>query len=422
MNKDITCGIDFGTTNSAIALFDGEEVFSVGASLEKGKTMPSILFFSDSGKVMVGKQALQMYLSTGGKGRLIQSFKNFLSDPTFTSTLIGSRTYRLEDFVSLVIKDLKKDAEDLTGYALNTAVVGRPARFSDDERKDEVAEKRLIEAVKASGFEKVSIQIEPIAAAFDYEYNLDREETVLVADFGGGTSDFTIMKLSKERRKKKDRKDDIIGTNGVSIAGDIFNGVIMWEKLAKYFGRGAEYETTSGKMMDVPTALLWHLREWHKLPFLDNPRDKGLINRLLMTCTDKEAIKRFKQVLDHHLGFNLFQAVDKAKCEVSREAENAEIVFLSDYFKLRELLSRGELGMMLDRELSKLDNTVSELLDSVNLTEDNIDTVFLTGGSSHLLQIQNMFEQRFGEEKIKRLGSGFMNVVQGLALSSAYLD
>ena len=267
----------------------------------------------------------------------------------------------------------------------------------------------------------MSIQIEPIAAAFDYEHNLDREETVLVADFGGGTSDFTIMKLSKERRKKKDRKDDIIGTNGVSIAGDVFNGVIMWEKLAKYFGRGAEYETISGKMMDVPTALLWHLREWHKLPFLDNPRDKALISRLLMTCTDKEAIKRFKQVLDHHLGFNLFQSVDKAKCKVSKEVENVEIVFSSDYFKLRELLLRSELGMMLDRELSKLNDTVSELLDFVNLTENNIDTVFLTGGSSHLIQIQNMFEQRFGEEKIKRLGSGFMNVAQGLALSSVYL-
>jgi len=136
MNKNIVCGIDFGTTNSAIALFDGEEVFSVGTSLEKGKTMPSILFFSDSGRVSVGRQALQMYLSTRGRGRLIQSFKNFLSDPTFTSTLIGSKTYRLEDFVSLVIKDLKRDAEDLTGYALDTAIVGRPARFSDDDRKD----------------------------------------------------------------------------------------------------------------------------------------------------------------------------------------------------------------------------------------------------------------------------------------------
>jgi len=294
MSKLKVCGIDFGTTNSAIAFFDGEKVVSIGASLEEGKTMPSILFFSDSGSVSVGKQALQMYLSTRGRGRLVQSFKNFLSDPTFTSTIVGGKTYRPEDFVSLIIKELKKDIEDLTGVELNTAIVGRPARFSDDENKDEIAEKRLIESARISGFKNISVQIEPIAAAFDYEYNLDKEEIVIVGDFGGGTSDFTIMRLSKERRKKKNRKDDIIGTSGVNIAGDVFNAVIMWEKLAKYFGRGAEYETTSGKIMEVPTALLWHLREWHKLPFLNNPRDKGLINRLLMTCTDKEAIKRFQ--------------------------------------------------------------------------------------------------------------------------------
>jgi len=114
--------------------------------------------------------------------------------------------------------------------------------------------------------------------------------------------------------------------------------------------------------------------------------------------------------------------VDKAKCAVSKSKKEAEIVFLSDYFTLREMLNRSELGMILDRELSKLNDTVSELLESVEMTEDDIDTVFLTGGSSHLPQIQNIFEQRFGEEKIKRQGSGFMNVAQGLALSSAYLS
>ncbi|MDP3900215.1 MAG: Hsp70 family protein [bacterium] len=418
--QEVVCGIDFGTTNSAIALLINQEIVSVGASLENGKTMPSLIFFSDSGSVSVGKQALQMYLTTRGGGRLIQSFKSFLSDPTFTSTIVGGKTYRLEDFVSFVVKELKKDAEDLVGITLDTVILGRPACFSIDEKKDKIAETRLIESAKMSGFKNVNIQIEPIAAAFDYEYNLEKEEVVLVADFGGGTSDFTIMRLSKERRKNKDRKNDIIGTSGVNIAGDAFNSVIMWEKLAKHFGRGAEYESTSGKVMEVPTALLWHLREWHKLPFLNNPRDKGLINRLLMTCTNKLAIQRFKQVLDCHLGFNLFQVVDQAKRNLSKSKET-EIIFTSDYFMIKETLDHGELGMMIDRELSQINDVVSELLDITGMSENDIDTVFLTGGSSHLPQLQNMFEQRFGEQKIKRQGYGFMNVANGLALSSCYL-
>ncbi|PIR04945.1 MAG: hypothetical protein COV57_01765 [Candidatus Liptonbacteria bacterium CG11_big_fil_rev_8_21_14_0_20_35_14] len=416
MNDSIYCGLDFGTSNSAISVINESGVF-----LNENYIMPSLIFFPKTGGIFIGNEAIEKCINEKYKGRLIQSFKNFLSDPLFDKTRIGDYHFSLEDLISIIMKDLKENMECFLDKEIDSVVLGRPAQFSDDAERDLIAEERLINSAKLSGFKKIAIQIEPIAAALDYEFNLESEELVLVGDFGGGTSDFTIMKLSKENIKKKDRKEDIIGTSGINIAGDFFNSSIMWEKIAKHFGLGAKYESTSGKVMDVPTALLWHLREWHKLPFLDNPQDKGLINRLLMTCNNKDAIVRFKQVIDNQLGFGLFQSIDKAKCNLSQE-DNSKILFTSDFFSIEERIKSNELDLIIEDELADIDEAISNLLKSVSLSNENIDSVFLTGGSSHLTQIQEIFKKRFGFNKIKRQGSGFVNVSNGLALSSLYLD
>lgn len=420
-SKGLVCGIDFGTSNSGITVFDGHEIF-VPEIGQNTKNMPTLLFFDEAHNEYVGTNALHAYLLNKGKGRLIQSFKTFLSDSTFTGTQIGTQRYLLEDFVAAVVRVLRAKAETVVGsQSLSRAVIGRPARFSDDSRKDALAEERLIKAVQKAGFNEIAVQYEPIAAAFDYEFSLEKEELVLVGDFGGGTSDFTLMRLSPDRRAIGDRSEDIIGTGGVTVAGDAFNSRIMWNKLTYRFGRESTYETLSGKTMEVPTALLWHLCEWHKLPFLNNPQDRGLINQLLRTGSDKEAIQRFKDVLDYHLGFNLFLAIDAAKCSLSQQ-NPADIHISNDYFEIWDNLSVEELEEFTQREIHRIEECITQLLEETGVSSDDIDSVFLTGGSSNLSLIRDVLVRKFGINKIRREGAGFINVARGLALSAPHLQ
>ncbi|MFQ5631606.1 MAG: Hsp70 family protein, partial [bacterium] len=222
---DIIYGVDFGTSNSAISIMkDGKEIVIRGNS-KADKTESSILFFPkwDMGVHFIGEEAIQQYIDSGMDGRLIQSIKSILPDTLFEHTWIHGKKYEIDDLVALIIAHLKRKADKSLDANIKRAVFGRPAVFSENRDEDDFAEKRLRSAANKAGFEEIHFQFEPIAAAFSYELRIAKPEIVLVADLGGGTSDFTIMRLDPRKIHRPDRKSDILATGGIHIGGNDFD-------------------------------------------------------------------------------------------------------------------------------------------------------------------------------------------------------
>jgi hypothetical chaperone protein len=310
-------GLDFGTANSAIALWNQEQVEVLPCNPAGDTRMRSVLFFpDDTREVYVGEEAIVRYVASGMRGRFIQSIKSVLSSKSFTSTTINGQKYTAEDLVALIIRHLKTKADERVGTAVNAVVLGRPAHFSLAADQDTLAEERLVLAAKLVGFEEVYLQIEPIAAAFAYEQSLATPELVLVADLGAGTSDFTLIQLSPARVHARERKADVLGTAGIDIGGDKFDAAIMWHKFVPYFGANIHYHS-AGKWLHMPTYIMRSLCDWRDIPFLKNTRTWEFITQLRYTADDPEAIARLHALIEENLAFPLFQVIEQGKCHLS---------------------------------------------------------------------------------------------------------
>ncbi|MEM7038895.1 MAG: Hsp70 family protein, partial [Bacteroidota bacterium] len=233
-------GIDFGTTNSAVAVYQ-----SATGKVFTSDYEPTVIFFEESNQQVyhIGKAAIQRYVESGLKGRFIRSIKSVLHSKTFEFTYIYGRKYYAEDLVALILSHLAEKAEQILGERPQKVVLGRPAKFSPDPERDALAQKRLAGAAEKAGFSEVSFQLEPIAAAFSYESSISENELVFVGDFGGGTSDFTLMQLGPNRAQNN-RMEDIAGASGVRVGGDDFDAEIAWGKVVRNLGYGLTYDST----------------------------------------------------------------------------------------------------------------------------------------------------------------------------------
>jgi hypothetical chaperone protein len=419
MPKDnLVYGIDFGTSNSAVAITD-EDGNSKILEIDGKRTTPSLIFFPDNetGKYYIGFEAISKYLESGMKGRFIQSIKSVLPSDLFTGTNInGFGVLTSEDLVSMILKNLKEKADAISGSDTKNVVIGRPARFSDKEKLDELAEERLLIAAKKAGFTNISFQLEPIAAALYYESSLNKEELVLVADIGGGTSDFTIMKLSPDKRHKTNRQSDILASGGVYIGGDSFNSDIMRWKLLEYFGYGSELKTLSGKMLPFPSDLLSQICRWQDVSFIKNRETEILLNNILYESTNKKAVTNLQTLINEDLSYLLFQEIEKAKIGLSK-LEQMPIDFNKSKININEKINREEFEDLIDIRLKKINDSVEDVIKIAGVTNKSIDAVFITGGSSLIPAIREIFAKKFGEEKIVSSDS-FTSVASGLALSS----
>jgi hypothetical chaperone protein len=418
--KNIVYGIDFGTSNSAVAVLgkDGQSnVLRIG-NVGSGKTIRSAIFFPTSHKneVFVGNLAVSEYVKSGMKGRFLQSVKTILADDSFTGTDIqGFGFLGPDDLASIIIRSLKKSADELLGVDVRRLVLGRPAKFSNDAKIDSMAEQRLhIAAVKA-GFEEISFQLEPIAAALHYESSLEKEKLVLVADIGGGTSDFTIMKLSPNKASHSDRRSDILSSGGVYVGGDDFSSDIMWNKLVKYFGHGSSF-SSYGRSLPFPIHILSQICRWENIGFMKNRRMNSDLQTFRNTSNSPESIIRLQSLINEDLGYSLFCAIEKAKIALSDKQQDA-IVFQESVINIAEKITRLEFEMFIQKRLEKISFTVDEAVCSANINPDDVDAVFMTGGSSLVPAMRSMFSEKFGEEKIVS-SDFFTSVASGLALSS----
>lgn len=410
------CGLDFGTSNSTVALPSGD-VLEIDLAAESRRLFRSVLFFPEEEKELyAGAEAIARYLDEPA-GRFIQSVKSWLPSRSFTHTQIRHRPVTLEELVSMLLRRIREGANRAAGVELKRVVLGRPAVFSTEGAADALAQNRLQRAAEQAGFEQVVFLIEPIAAALAYEARLEKDERVLVGDFGAGTSDFTVMDLGPSRRGAPSRVGDVVGSGGVRIGGDSFDAAIMKHALLPLFGGGAKYRERFGSQwLRMPQHIERKLLNWHEMSFIREKSIQELIATMLETSDNVPAIEALHDLVMHNLGFQLFRAIERAKVQLSSETE-ARIDYDEDRVHVHVPLQRAQFEAFCKPLLDELEACVGALLEK---TGERVDAVFLTGGSSYIPAVRGLFSRRFGEEKI-RTADAFTSVVEGLGRATASL-
>ena len=410
------CGLDFGTSNSTVALPSGE-VLEIDLEAENRRLFRSVLFFPEEEREMyAGAAAIDRYLDEPA-GRFIQSVKSWLPSRAFTHTQIRHRPVTLEELVSMLLRRIREDAERAAGAEVRRVVMGRPAVYSTEEAADAMAQNRMKRAAEEAGFEEIVFLIEPIAAALAYEARLERDERVLVGDFGAGTSDFTVMDLGPSRRVARARTGDVVGSSGVRIGGDSFDAAIMKHALLPLFGGGAKYRERFGSQwLRMPQHIERKLLNWHEMSFIRERSTQELIATMLETSDNVPAIEALHDLVVHNLGFQLFRAIERAKVQLSSALE-ARIDYDEDRIHVHVPLERAQFESFCRPLLDELAECVNGLLER---TGDRVDAVFLTGGSSYIPAVREIFSRRFGEDRI-RTADAFTSVVEGLGRATAAL-
>lgn len=410
-------GIDFGTTNSALSIFDEEK-----REIVKTLIIPSVLYFpfeqisGEDVKYFVGNEASQQYLADGMRGRFMKSVKRILPRSSFTETRISNQKMNASDLVSLILKELKTEADKIIGFDCRKAVIGRPAFFDDDEvAKDELAQQRLKKAAEKAGFTDMQFQFEPIAAAFAYEKNITKKERVLVADLGGGTTDFTFVELDPLKAGEKNRRRDIIATGGIYIGGDSFDSAFMWDRGTPYFGRGDRYESQPGKMLELPSTFFTNICSWEKMNFFNGQKVKNDLRRYYAYTKNNRKFKNLITLTEHNLGFSIFQSIEKTKIELS--TSNSSVFSYSNLeIDIHESVSLSQYNAIIGKDILKIGNYLDEFLNRNNIKKEDIDSLFFTGGTSQVAAVQDLFRSKFPNTPINS-GDNFISVAQGLAYS-----
>ncbi|MHB8058550.1 MAG: Hsp70 family protein [Desulfuromonadaceae bacterium] len=416
----IVFGIDFGTTNSALSVYRNGtvEVLAVDGNGGAGELMRSVLYFSEENEIYAGHEAIRQYVSDGAVGRFMQSIKTFLPNTSFDSTEIFGTRYMIDDLVAIILRKLKARGEAHVGCPVDSVVLGRPVVFSTDAAKDAVAEKRLEKAARKAGFKNIWFQYEPVAAALAFESRLQagQERTVFIGDFGGGTSDFSVIRVKGGAFARSDRRSDVLSLGGVYVAGDKFDSQIMWDKVAHHFGRYARYRTMGKEeWVSIPKSIIYTLCQWHRIPLLRARKTRELIRVIKGTTDDRRALEHLENIISDNYGFFLFQAIEKAKCELSGQ-EQALVSFTERDLCISEALGKGEFETLNAENFSQIATCIDEVIARSGLLPGQIDTVFLTGGTSRIPHIQTLFAERFGLDKLENRDA-FTSVVHGLGSS-----
>lgn len=426
----LAVGFDFGTTNSSVAIIDpvaGVRLASFPSFGVETQSSRSVLYLEPHRTAagprrthaFTGPAAIEHYLQAEEKGRLIQSLKSHLSSRSLTGTEIFGRRYKLEDLIARMITDLRKHASHQFNQPVLHAMVGRPVRFvgADTSEDDDFAVSRLREAFAAAGFERVDFEMEPVAAACAYESTLDHDELILIGDFGGGTSDFSLLRVGPTVRSRGRTPNDLLGNSGVGLAGDAFDARIVRKLVSPALGSDTEARSLNKLLPAVPAWIYANLERWHYLSFLRTNNVREILKSAHARALEPEKIQALISLIEEDLGFQLHQAVQKVKYELSR-SDTAEFHFRDGSLDLRIPVTRRDFESWIERELQSIEESIDTLLSNSNIAPRLVDRVFLTGGTSFVPAVRRIFESRFGKDRI-RSGNEFTSVAHGLALRAA---
>jgi hypothetical chaperone protein len=421
-------GIDFGTTNSSVARATKREVQlarfpSANGVVEAYRSLLYLDLIKERGASRIrswsGPEAIEQYLAAETKGRLIQSLKSFLTSRSLKSTEVFGRRMSLEDLIARILRDLREQSEMQFGMSVQQAVVGRPVKFVGAEKPEDntFAEDRLRRAFDAAGYESVHFEFEPVAAAQHYESALDHDELILIGDFGGGTSDFSLLRVGPMVRKRGRTPSDLLGNSGVGVAGDAFDARIVRHLVSPALGRGSSARSLKKILPAVPNWIYGKLEHWHHLSFLRTSTVMNMLNGSVATAFEPRKIEALIHLIKEDLGYELHRAVQKVKCSLSAE-EEAVFRFADGVIEIEAMVTRAEFETWIAEELAQIESCIDSLINAAGVSPKDVDRVFLTGGSSFVPAVRRVFATRFGASRI-RAGNEFTSVARGLALRAA---
>lgn len=437
-------GIDFGTTNSAAAVYDGKELHPIlmkTANSTSSQILPSLIYIDRQYQVTLGQDAAREYTrretgrgvnwksrsigtieivvaGSGGSpitytqqvfvnyddaasGRLLQSIKTALRNPRYDGTQIFERYYTLDELIALLLTDLKHSAETQLGKSCDEVVIGRPVKFADEPHTSFRAEEIIYKAARKVGFKDISFHMEPIGALYVYHIASPKRQKVLVFDFGGGTLDLTVAEVGGSKTP------DVLSTRGVLVGGDDLDKAIF-RSLLPYFGE----DSSHGEML--PFEVIDALNDWQTMPELTRPQYLELFRRLRKTHKRPKTIDALQTLVSKNVGFSLFREVERVKRELT-DGDESELHFIYESINIHEIITRAKFERMIAPQLKEVESGIHQVLADANVTPEEIEVVLRTGGSSLVPAFVEMLSGIFGAERLHEMDP-LVSVVGGLGI------
>jgi hypothetical chaperone protein len=409
---DKECGIDFGTSNSSIGYTKASKTELT--KFDNNIYIPSSIFFDfDSSKCFFGKDAIDRYID-GYDGRIMWSPKNALGTPLINeTTLVKNKKYSFQDVIQLILANLKRECEKQSGQEKTQIVCGRPVFFNDnDPYLDRLAQNALRDILGKIGFKDIEFEFEPIAAAVDFERKITREHIALIVDMGGGTSDFSVIKLVPNGLKKSSRQDDILSVGGVHIAGTDFDRLLSLRQVMPELGSNGTYKSMEGKWLPLASSIYHDLASWHKINFVYTHHNISTIAGKVLNSDVPIQLERLLYVLKHRYGHYLASLVEKAKIDLS--SSEAAIISSNEIKpELNKSISREEFNKAIVEHVDRIGETLNATIVNSGLNPDKVDVVFMTGGSSMIPIVREKIHSIVQKAKVVE-GDKFGSVATGL--------
>jgi len=436
--------MDFGTTNSGMAVYDGRTVniLPLDPLNANAHVLRTALYITNEQAIHIGRAAVDRYyeqnigrivktrkiwigeievyaedlyyvtdayawVDVSEPGRLLLSFKSRLREEDHPGAVIGQNYYSLEDLIALYLTKTRVRAEQLLGCQITEVVLGRPVHFSQDEDHDRLAQGRLLRAAFRAGYEKVFLQFEPVAAALSYETTLTNPQNVLVFDFGGGTLDITVMRLGEPGHRA------VLATGGLPVAGDVFDRKLTRAKLPRHFGEGSYY----GQRQDAKTTPRWiydAFSDWQTIIELQDQENKRILQDIARTAQRRYQIEALLSLVSSNYGLKMFDEVEKSKRLLS-DKRGAEIRLDGPGFQVREFVTRTEFERIIQTDIVAIEAELQRALAASGLAAADVDAVIRTGGSAQIPAFYEMLGRHFGPEKVKSVDT-FSSVTAGLGV------
>ncbi len=415
--------IDFGTSNSLLNYISKDgEISSIALEQGDKNILKSLLFTCEKDQWFFGEEAIAQYIENDGEGRFFRSLKKFLPEANYKGTEVHNRKMKITELIGTFLREMRERANRKIGKDIEKLVLGRPALYSLDSSSDQLAEDRMKEACHLAGFKEIYFCPEPLAAGLDFDKNNQDQKIVLIADFGGGTSDFTLMKLHEGQYSQK----DILGLSGVFTAGDALDGEMMRRFISRHFGAEFEYKALFGNnVLKFPRTLLekicspahiTHLRERDTWEYLQEIQKHSI---------DQESSRQLDQLftlVECQLGFPVFHQIEKSKVEICKTAQEFHLFeFASHGINIQEKIFQKEYEMKMLPVVEKMMASMMEVFKQSQLRPSDVDQVCLTGGTGQFSLVRNQLKSIFGEEKLVEHNI-YQSVVGGLAQYALRLD
>ena len=416
-------GLDFGTTNTVLALADPSSVANATRSLAftssagtHDSMRTALSFMKEPGlgaqalKVEAGQAAIRMFIDNPGDCRFLQSIKTFAASAAFQATQVFARRQGFEDLMEIFLRRLKAYAGDGWPTEISSLVVGRPVQFAGSNPDEALALKRYQAALERFGCPAVHYVYEPVAAAYYFAQSLTQDANVLVADFGGGTTDYSLIRFER----KAGRLDAIpVGHSGVGIAGDHFDFRLIDNLVSPEIGKGSHFKSFD-KLLEIPSGYYANFGRWNQLSIFKTTREFADLQSLVRSATEPDKLELFVDLIEHDEGYPLYQAVSATKMALSAQ-EEAEFNFPPLGRAGRKTVRRHDFESWIAPDLARIEAALDEVLEKTTSPASAVDKVFLTGGTSFVPAVRRLFTERFPADRVES-GGELLSIAHGLAL------